>query len=526
MADTPADKRKKRYKLRNLEIDRVDHVDRGANQHAEIVFFKNSPDLADVHVPSVPNKKKRKKELAAMNDLIAKAAFKAAENKKKKPPFPPEKDEPAAAPEGETAPKPAPKFPPGQDPNTLPGAEKKPPIPGGGGLPGSPQQKPVQRPDGVTAPAPNPFAQKPAPPAAGALGQPPALSGVPGRPAGLPGMPPPGAAQTSQLAQMAEQKASAPDGLGAGGLKPPLGGGVPGAGPKPPFGGPGTGGLPPTGGLKPPVTMEAAAGGKTFNFYFSEEGVEGRVSEVLDTVVDGMIDSGVFIETATGEDLRDMLPADVLNQLRKAMSAPSADTSPEEDGMAQTDIPDETVEYIKQLEGQVTELSKALEDFVYGDEDPATVEFEKALSELPAEVAAKVRADAEKLAEIEKRTAEEAIERADAEYIAKARAFDGVVENPESFGPQLRQIAEIDPALAETIEKTLATASNRIMTGDLFVERGHVLPGDGSGAWEKATTIAKSMVAAGTAPSVEVARAEVWEQNPDLYDEYQAERKG
>jgi hypothetical protein len=515
--------KKKRYKLRNLEIDRVDHVDRGANQHADIVFFKNSPDLSEVHQTSVPPKKKRKKtpteELAAMNDLIAKAAAKAAE-KKKKPPWMEEDEESQApsGPEDKTAPKPAPKFPPGQDPKTLPGAEKKPPS---GGLPGSPQQKPVQRPDGVTAPAPNPFAQKPKPPAAGALGQPPAQAGLPGRPAGMPGMPPPGADKTSRLAQMAEQKAGAPGGLGAGGLKPPVSGSL-GVG-KPSMGGPP--------GAEPPLSVESAAGGKVFNFYFSAEQIEKRVDDVLDTVVDGLIDSGVFIETATGEDLRDMLPEDVITSLRKAVSAKSADTTPKEAGMAQdenlpVEVPDETVEYIKQLEGQVTELSKALEDFVYADEDPEKIEFDKALAELPPEVAEKVRADAERLAEIEKKAAEDAQAQADAVYIEKVRSFDGVVEAPEVFGRQLREVAEISPELAEAIEKALSTASGRIMTGDLFKEAGHSLPGDNSGAWEKATTIAKSMVEAGTSPSVEVARATVWEQNPDLYDEYQTERRG
>ena len=39
MPDTDR-KKKKRYKLKQLEIDRIDHVDRGANQHSDIVFYK------------------------------------------------------------------------------------------------------------------------------------------------------------------------------------------------------------------------------------------------------------------------------------------------------------------------------------------------------------------------------------------------------------------------------------------------------------------------------------------------------
>jgi hypothetical protein len=44
MTMTEDRKKKKRFKLRNLFIDRVDHVDRGANQHATIELFKRAPE--------------------------------------------------------------------------------------------------------------------------------------------------------------------------------------------------------------------------------------------------------------------------------------------------------------------------------------------------------------------------------------------------------------------------------------------------------------------------------------------------
>lgn len=45
MSDTPADGRR-RYRLKNLQLTRVDRVERGANQGAHIVLFKSLEDLA------------------------------------------------------------------------------------------------------------------------------------------------------------------------------------------------------------------------------------------------------------------------------------------------------------------------------------------------------------------------------------------------------------------------------------------------------------------------------------------------
>lgn len=190
------------------------------------------------------------------------------------------------------------------------------------------------------------------------------------------------------------------------------------------------------------------------------------------------------------------------------------------------ELPDEVVDLIGDLQDQVEDLTKRLEDAEATPvEVPTTSDpIAKALASLDPEVASVVKSQADRLAEAEARLAAAEAEKADAAYIAKARAFDGVVASPEEFGPALRRIAETHPNEAAYIEKALAAASERIRVSKVFDEIGHGISTPGS-AFDRATAIAKSKVDAGEALDIESARADVWTENPSLYAEFQQERR-
>ena len=125
--------KRKKYKLRNLEITRVDQVDLGANQHADIVFAKAS-DGVDPRMKELENKLKQRQTAGAQG-----GAPKPAARPAKKPPPPPAKPAPAPAPAG-AGPRPASVRPrPGGLAAPAPGAAG--PQPGGpppGAKPGGP----------------------------------------------------------------------------------------------------------------------------------------------------------------------------------------------------------------------------------------------------------------------------------------------------------------------------------------------------------------------------------------------------
>ncbi len=200
-------------------------------------------------------------------------------------------------------------------------------------------------------------------------------------------------------------------------------------------------------------------------------------------------------------------------------------------------VPTEVKEYIELIEGdvktaeaEVTELTKALEEAKAASEvDPDPVEetdpIVKALSEVSDEAAAIFKAQADRLDAAEAKIQAQEDKEADAEWITKAAAFDGVIDNPAEFGPKLRAVADVDPELAETIASVLGTAGSRVEKS-LFGELGSVaalaITGD---AETKIVQLAKSLQEKDTELTVEAARAEAWTQNPELYEQHQAEMR-
>ncbi len=187
------------------------------------------------------------------------------------------------------------------------------------------------------------------------------------------------------------------------------------------------------------------------------------------------------------------------------------------------DLPDEVVDLIADLQDTVEKLEKRLAevtDDTEDDRDPIT----KALDALPADVAAVIKADRERTAVLEAELAAEKERQADAEFVAKARRFDGVIADPNVFGPALRKITDSHPEEAALIAKTLEAASERLRVTDLFKELGTSAPAPGS-TDEQVEAIAKSYMAEDPNISLEEARANVWETRPDLYEAHVAERQ-
>jgi len=187
-----------------------------------------------------------------------------------------------------------------------------------------------------------------------------------------------------------------------------------------------------------------------------------------------------------------------------------------------SELPDEIVDYIGDLQDSVEDLTKRLEEDTE-EIDDTTDPIEKALGAMDEDAAALIQERLEKLDELEETVVATEIEKADSEYIAKARAFDGLGD-PEEIGPALRRLAEVSPEDADLIEKAFTAAAEQTKTSDLYEELGHAIAKSGD-AETQIHTIAKSMQEANPSLSEEEARAEAWEQNPELYEEHARERQ-
>jgi hypothetical protein len=240
-------------------------------------------------------------------------------------------------------------------------------------------------------------------------------------------------------------------------------------------------------------------------------------SDVLDVIAKGLSASGVLEDWASGEDLSDILPAETVEVLAKTLSAVSADPRGEaamDDDFDFSALPEPVQSYIADLEKRAAEVTPP------SDEDLIT-EVLKGIDPAVAEV---IKADRARLAETEERLRAAEEEKAQAEFAKRAARFEGVAEDNRELAAVLRKVYETDAEAGQTLEKILGTASNRIMKGALLTELGTSYSGGESDAFGRATQIAKSWVSEGKYESVEEARAAVWENDSDLYQQYQAER--
>jgi len=184
------------------------------------------------------------------------------------------------------------------------------------------------------------------------------------------------------------------------------------------------------------------------------------------------------------------------------------------------ELPDEIVDYVAELQDSVEDLTKRL-DAVEVEDDDDTDPIEKALDSMDEDSAEALRERLARLDTLEETVNENEVEKADAEYIAKARAFDGLGD-PEEIGPALRRLAEVNAEDADLIEKALTAAAEQTKTSDLYEELGHAIAKSGD-AETQITQIAKAHRDADSTLSEEEARSMAWEENPDLYEEHQRE---
>ena len=183
------------------------------------------------------------------------------------------------------------------------------------------------------------------------------------------------------------------------------------------------------------------------------------------------------------------------------------------------ELPDEIVDYVAELQDSVEDLTKRLDAVEVEDDD--TDPIEKALDSMDEESAEALRERLARLDTLEETVNENEVQKADAEYIAKARAFDGLGD-PDEIGPALRRLSEVNAEDAELIEKDLTAAAEQTKTSDLYEELGHAIAKSGD-AETQITQIAKAHRDADPALSEEEARSMAWEENPDLYEEHHRE---
>lgn len=114
----------------------------------------------------------------------------------------------------------------------------------------------------------------------------------------------------------------------------------------------------------------------------------------------------------------------------------------------------------------------------------------------------------------------------DKEFTEKVSLWKSLTINAEEFGPQLRKLADIAPELAEIIEKALAAVNAQAESANIFAELGSTVAPASGDAFGRVESLAKAKVAAGESKTVEQAMTAVIAENPELYREYLAEKRG
>jgi hypothetical protein len=115
---------------------------------------------------------------------------------------------------------------------------------------------------------------------------------------------------------------------------------------------------------------------------------------------------------------------------------------------------------------------------------------------------------------------------ADAEAIEKARGWDHLSLDAEEVGPMLRRLQEQNEELAKSVTGLLDSINAQAESANIFAEIGKSattteMTGN---AVDRLTSLAKSMVDAGTVSTIEQGMTEVAMSNPDLYVQYLTEK--
>jgi hypothetical protein len=254
--------------------------------------------------------------------------------------------------------------------------------------------------------------------------------------------------------------------------------------------------------------------------------MEKATLSILDTIATGLKDAEVLKHSATTEDFRDILPSETLTSLETVIKSALSATSLGEQMSIQEHIdslPEEVVTYVADLETQVATLTKSLEEAAKPAE-PEVDPVAKAIAELPAEAQEILKSTTARLEKAEKELAASRIAKATEVWVAKAAAFKEAVEDTNALGNALREVADIKPELADTIEKAFATAAERVAKGNLFKEVGYTGPA-ATDAEARVEVIAKSLREVNPKLTEAAALAQAWTENPELYNQYVTEQR-
>jgi hypothetical protein len=196
-----------------------------------------------------------------------------------------------------------------------------------------------------------------------------------------------------------------------------------------------------------------------------------------------------------------------IKQLEQALADAQGETNPSEEdddvssnfGKSLGDLPDDEVTFLQ-------ELSKSLEDEDLRGEVSKAMEIVKAANERAEE--------AEKIAKAERD------ERLLREFVAKAQSYTSLPVDPAEFGPVLKKLSEtLSTEEYEAVTKALAAGNETMANASLFGEIGK------RGGYQPTEAIAKVDVSAEEIAkaqniSIEAARTQVFERDPALYDQY------
>lgn len=114
-------------------------------------------------------------------------------------------------------------------------------------------------------------------------------------------------------------------------------------------------------------------------------------------------------------------------------------------------------------------------------------------------------------------------DRADAEAVAKAKAWGHLPIEAEKIGPALRRLAGIDADLAKSVEEMLNAVEAQAESANIFAEIGKSATPTNGSAYEQLTSMAKA-VAETSGVTFEQAFADAVSKNTDLYSQYLNEK--
>ena len=200
-------------------------------------------------------------------------------------------------------------------------------------------------------------------------------------------------------------------------------------------------------------------------------------------------------------------------------------------GMSYGDMEEKIKKLTEELEKTKAELEKTKGKMKKADETEEVETVDSLIKSAP-EPLRKMLASLEqektdalaKAAETEEVLKSERTTRANAEAIAKAKAWNFLSLDAEKIGPALRQLAEVDADLAKSVEDALTSVNAQAESANIFAEIGKSSNPTSGNAYEQLTSMAKSATEGKTGLTFEQAFSDAVTSNPDLYNQYLSEK--